>query len=468
MQGVNEQHLAVLLKNFNKNIYLSYVLKLAKLISTYREGSAFPTIDIIRTPDLAGDLAFRVSFDFPVFIMLSHPICRFRSHRNYPIRENFYVANLGLVPVFFASLNLMTVLKLWGERADGFFNPTNSPLVDDSILCWELPQSTKSAEYSSMNFILQNSSDPVVADKYLTDIYEKYFRVAYWSFPRPGFSPSTHFLHGRTRISSQVKISKSLYVIEEIGRLRKFELEGQTIDAVEVQLRGLAENNGNYFFAHFPAFLDGVIAEQILRRENMKSSFINGIVAEIVQQGGRKLSLMTVVADYGESYFDILTALIGIVADMIYSTTDSVTEIGTVDDLRQKVFDLYLDIHRHLKVSPTLSETTSNSFEIALNSLFPCILTQEHQVMVVHPMIWGFLKKWNLLRTDSEEQSEILTRLLRLMKLSDKISFMKLFLDDDAEFFGRLGVSKSNFIKSILQLIKDIRFCKMNRQVLEQ
>src|SRR5208282_3333444 len=195
---------------------------------------------------------------------------------------------------------LMSVLKLWGERATGFFNPAHSPLNDSRELCWELPPASKPAEFSSMNFILQNGSDPQIVDPTLTTIFEKYFRLLFWEFPHLGFSPSTHFLHGSTKISSQVKISKSLYIIEAINKPASFFLEGKTIEGTYVTLRGLTMKGGTFFFQSFPAMLDSDLTEQILTRPNLASSFINGVVAEVTQmthdeQRFTKHSLLTVV-----------------------------------------------------------------------------------------------------------------------------------------------------------------------------
>jgi len=361
----------------------------------------------------------------------------------------------------------MTVLKLWGDRADSFFNPANTPLAQSETRCWELPEASRPAEYSSMNFILQNSSDPEEADKIISDIYEKYFRLGYWAFPLKGFSPSTHLLHGRTRISSQVKISKSLYVIKEIDdKPKKFEMEGKIVEAISVTLAGLSEKDGSYFFSYFPAFIDGEIAKKI-PRDSLGTSFINGVVAQVIQPKKPKLSIMTIIADYGESYYDILSSLIGITADKKYSLNETVADIGTVGELRENVFNLYLEINNKLKVSKTLSDTVSNSFDIALSAMFPIIVEEDQKLIMIHPLVWGFLKKWKLIGKDNAEQKEILINLVKQMELSDKGGFSKIFLSDSAEFFAGLVVKKAQFLRAVGRLAKDIRLCKMLRRVLE-
>lgn len=467
--AVNEQHLALLLKSFNKNMYLNYVDKTEKIINKCLNEKNYSTVERVRTPDGVGDIAFRLRFDYPVYIMLSHPICRFRSHRNYPIRERLFIANLGLVPVFFPSMREMTVLKLWGARAEEFFNPANSPLADTEITCWELPEASNPADFSSMNFIRQNNSEPEEAGSKLTEIFEKYFRLGYWSFPRRGFSPSTHFLHGRTQISSQVKVSKSLYVIGEVDKKpQRFELEGKSIEAIRVKLGGLAESEHGHYFTFFPAFIDTEIANRMLQRNNLGKSFVNGIVSEVSRNRKPRLSLMTVVAEYGESYFDILASLIGIIADKKYRDNDAIAEIGKADQLREDVYNLYLDIYKKIRVDRTLSETISNPFDIALDAMFPVlIVAEDNNVMMIHPLVWGFLKKWNLIADDDKEQKEILIHLLSVMHLQRTTGFSKFYLTDSAEYFRERGINKYEFIRGALRLAKDIRLCKMIRKTLE-
>ena len=469
VDGGNEQHLAKLMKTFNRNMYLSYLQKTHLLIKQSLSGSDYSSVEKIKNFDGVGELAFRITFNYPVYITLSHPICRFRSHRNYPVRERLFIANLGLVPVFFSSMNFMTVLKLWGVHAETFFNPANSPLSDTETRCWELPESSRPVDYSSMNFMRQNNSQPLEAGKTIADIFEKYFRLGFWSFPRKGFCPSTHFLHGRAAISCQVKISKSLYVIREIeNTTKRFFLEGKSIEAVGVTLSGLAESKGNYFFANFPAFIDTEIANKLLEKENIQTSFINGIVAEVMVRGKPKLSLMTVVAEHGESYFDIIASLIGIVADKKYSSTGTIAEIGTIDQLREDVYNLYLDISRKLKVGTTISDKISNSFDIALKAMFPILVeTEDQKVMMIHPLVWGFLKKWKLIEKNDDEMKEVLVHLLSIMYLPKTTGFSKMFLSDSAEFFREHGVNKYEFIRAVLRLVKDIRLCNTIRTTLE-
>ncbi|MGA2789489.1 MAG: hypothetical protein ABSF00_01840 [Candidatus Bathyarchaeia archaeon] len=470
MEGGNEQHLALLLKKFNQKMYLDYVAKTEQIIKSCDDSSRFTDLEVIKTPDKAGDLAFRADFEFPIHIMLSHPICTFKSHRNYPVGNKMYIANLGLVPVFFSSVNLMSVLKLWGERATGFFNPTNTPLADSDAICWELPRASKPAQFSSMNFILQNGADPQVVDPTLTTIFEKYFRLLYWTFPHQGFSPSTHFLHGNSRISSQVKISKSLYIVEEVRNPYRFSLEGKMIEGTYVMLRGLNLDGDKFLFQSFPAVLDSELAEQVLARRNLESSFINGVVAEVSQQTANeqqftKHSLLTVVSDYGESYYDIISALTGMIADSKFACSDSLSEIGPLEDISLQVTDAYRIIYRMLKVERSLSEDINNVFELVIDQMFPALVEDNGLLFYVHPLAWGLLKKWNLISSEKNKQKDVLLHLIRLLQISETSSSMKVYLDKSSDYFQRLAVSKRELTRSVYQLANAIRLLKVMRKI---
>lgn len=465
MEGVQEQHLVKLLNDFNRNIYLDCVIKAEKLASECSDHNLFPSIDLVKTPDGAGIIAFRVSFSFPIFLLLSHPICRFRSHRNYPLQERFF-ANLGLVPVFSPTLDMMTVLKLWGNRAHSFFNPTNSPLSSTEQVCWELPATSNPSQFSSMNFLVQNSSEPVLVGNQLSQILEKYFALWYWSFPEPGFASSAHFLHGSVAISSQVKISKSLYIIEKIGNVTQFSLEGKIMEGAWVRMRGLARRNGNYQFMPFDAVVDMEITNQFLSKQKLKESIVNGIVSEIKHRSGKQM-LMYVVAEYVESSYDLITALIGIVANERYYSSHSLCEICTLDQLREDVYELYFDVRRDLDISTTVSDSMQNLFGWALRFMFPVIITEDQKVFFVHPLIWGFLQRWKIAVDDDEELKRVVLSVLSLLQLTEAKNFTKLYLDSNADYLSAKGGRKHEIVRSIFQLAKEVRLAKTIKRVLD-
>ena len=248
-------------------------------------------ISSTHSTDQCGEIGFRGQFKLPVYVLLSHPICKFRSQRSYALREGFFISRLGLIPVFFSSLNHMTVMKLWGNRAGEFFNPLNAPLPETDLACWEFPPSNRPVEYSSLNILEQNGSQPQDAGEYLTGIFDRYLRLCYWKFPRHGFQSSSHFLFTRDRISSFMKISKSLFLVEKIGYPQTVYIEQNKIETRQIELKGLNERDGHYYFDHFSALMDNDLANEIMLHPNPESLYINGMLVEIKHSGKRNLIL---------------------------------------------------------------------------------------------------------------------------------------------------------------------------------
>jgi hypothetical protein len=424
------------------------------------KSDSYSGLTVVKSPDLVGDIGFRIAFEFPVHIMLSHPICKFRSRKNYPVREGTFIANMGIVPVFFQSMNMMTVLLLYNERTEDFFSPMSSPLSDTETVCWELPAASRQAEFSSMNFILQNGSDAEVAAKEIAEVCKMYFDYGYWPAPLPGFVPSTHFLHSRQRITSIVKVTKSLYVVEEIGNVRHLVIEGHSIECREVMLKGLAEENGQYFFKHIYALMDKEEAEQIEAQGRLGNGFINAMVAELRRTAGARDLILTLIADYGNSYFELLQSLIGIVASKQYYNSDSVAKIGDVGALREGVYEAFIDIKRHIKIPRTVSDQVENSFEIAVKSLFPILVIDGNKVYYTHPMLIGFFKKWKLYGPDQDKNKEALIHLLRLIDKIPGGRYSEIYLGEDAEYFQRKGFSKAEFIRNLTKITRLVTSAK--------
>jgi hypothetical protein len=374
-EGVTEQHLIKLLKYFDNPIYLDYIVKVCRICSYWKD-----TVDIaiIESYDSVGDIGFRAKFSFPVFILLSHPLCRIRSHKDYPLRESFFITNLGLILVFFSSLNQMTIMKLYGHLASDFFNPSSEPLEpqdpQQGVICWEFPVSSRPVEYSSMNFIELNDSQPRDAGPYMTAIFDKYFRLLYWSFPRKGFSLSTHFLYTRDRISSFVKVAKSIYLIEKIGNPHFMLIEGKYVETRKVYMKGLNVNSAGYSFDTFDALMDADAANEIMLRSNSEQLFVNGIVTELRQSGGIRNEIMTVIADYVLSTYDIIQALIGIVVSIRYTNSSKPFDVGDINDIREEVANILVDIKKDIIVPPTISDSVNHLFEICLTQMFPLVV----------------------------------------------------------------------------------------------
>jgi len=449
--GLHENHLGKLLQNFDRNTYLDYILTNESVLQSIGE-SVLEHGEIVKSSDLGGNLAFRLKFGLPTYVTLSHPICRFRTRHNYPVRQYSYFASLGLVPVYFASLNRISILKLYGERTENFFSPNSTPLSNAGIDCWEFPISAKPLEYSSMNFLIQNESVPRPAEAQISAIMNKYFTYGFWNWDTSKFNSCSHFLHTREKVTSVINIRKTICVVEELGRKSTVPLEGHMIECREAHLKILNMDGQSPSWEYVTGLLDLDLSEEMSSRSN-EFSFLNAIITDISSSGGRKFSILTVIADYGNSHFELLLSFIGIIAWSSFLRNTSVARLFSVMELKEKVYDLIIEAQHEVKLPYTLSNQVQNSFEIALRSLFPMLVLDSQSVLFMHPLCIGLLKSWNLLDKNIFGE-EFLKHFLNLLDESTGLRSMRLYTSEHSEMLGKLKISKPNFIKCLIRLGK--------------
>jgi hypothetical protein len=150
--------------------------------------------------------------------------------------------------------------------------------------------------------------------------------------------------------------------------------------------------------------MDRDLADEIMLRNNPESSFINGILVELTQTGGRRNSIITLRVEYALSTYDIIQYLIGIVSTNRYRVSSDLADIGDIDDIREGVASLFYEIKRDILMPSTISDTINDLFGICLSQMFPVLLIDCRRVKMVHPLMWGCLKKWNLLKEDTTQQ----------------------------------------------------------------
>jgi hypothetical protein len=185
------------------------------------------------------------------------------------------------------------------------------------------------------------------------------------------------------------------------------------------------------------------------------------MISELQYTGGRKDWLLTVVADYGNSYFELLQSLIGIVASKQYYHGETLATMGQAGSFREKVYDAFLDIKRNIKLPRTVSDYVESSFDLALGSMFPMLVMDNHTLYFMHPILLGFIKKWNLLGKDDSTTKETLIHLLKLLEKTKDGTYMKLFLSEEAEYFQKRGIPKLAFIQGLTRVGHLIKMTKL-------
>ena len=174
--------------------------------------------------DIAEPLFFRFDIDLPAFFLLSEPLSRFQAYKQYIVpmsAEHKFYANLGIIPAYFANMNRISCVKLWGNQALEFFAPYSQPLKEENESVWQFGIGVDNpAKFSSLNFVLRNGAPEADVPDYIKTALSDYFQYAFWSFPKKGFGSCAHIIHSRETINHILKVAKGLYLVKYIHEAR--------------------------------------------------------------------------------------------------------------------------------------------------------------------------------------------------------------------------------------------------------
>ena len=458
---LEEYHLIKLLKDFDSSLAMSYLSKVRSAMKLIKEKGLFDTLDPIKDGVLIDPIGFRISFREPVFLMLSHPICRLRTKVFYPREiewEKFFVTHLGMVPIYLPSLNVITVLKLWGEESYTVVSKPFQDELDKGDLLLELLPSSRPAQYSSMNFILQYGASKYKAADELLKPFQKYYRYGFWAFPGRGYTFSSHFLHKRTKITSFMKVTKSLYAVNSIGDYKRIYIEGRSIDCKELDLIGFMFKGPHIYLDHgIKAFAPVDIIEDLEQKKDIRECFLNAIMIELRSELGR-LNVLSDITDVGESSFDLTLTLLGLQISQFYFESDRPCYVCNIDELRQNITSLLKEVFKHIKLPATISDRIDN-FEIAVRYLYPFLVCDDVRLMMTHPLVMGFLAHQGKLSLLDFSACHLLTDLLNLLeKIHATRRPMDIYLDPRMDMFR--GESKRDSMNQLYSIERRIRLYK--------
>src|SRR5256885_5943456 len=247
------------LRDFDTPLFENYLERTKKFSYVFQ---ALPNVSQIA--DRSQLLGFRIGIETPIHLVLSREISRFKSDKKYRIfqEEQTFVTKFGQIPVYLASLNLFSVLKVWGERAKQMFSSLSRPLPDEGSVVWELKPDSGHAEYSSMNFIEVSHAEERIAADALAEMMRKFFVYGFWDLPERGFACSPSILHDDTSVRTVLKTAKGPYALGEIHE-EHFRKGHVDLNIRVVQLWGLTKSNGTYSLAPFSAWLTHDIADEL-------------------------------------------------------------------------------------------------------------------------------------------------------------------------------------------------------------
>ena len=390
-----EFHLLPILSKFDGFMANSYLHKL-QAFKHVTSSLDFPSL-VWEHDDAGQPLFFRAEFDNPLYFVLSHPLSRFSALKDYRIRRGDFTLclKLAFVPAFCLTLNTFTVIKPWSKGATDLFSPTSDFLTEENTY-WELPSVSKGLrpQYSSMNFVLKQSSEPRLAPTHYGEIMDMYFKYLFWSFPKPGFSCCPHMIHGHEYVSTLFKMGKSVYAVGETFE-KDIAIGFNRWRGSVVRLTGLTKQDGQFRIATTDAVLTVDISEELDKYKG-EDYFINGIVSEFRRQSSY-FHTITAVAELGYADIDLVKSVIGIVVADRFLSGHSLASIGTTDEIRREVEEILSIVWQAGRLTThTVANGLKNLFERAFLDLAPVILEDEGKVLLLHPYLFSCLTEFDL------------------------------------------------------------------------
>jgi len=475
MPGIFEENRLIgLLREFDTNLTLSYLQKIKKFNDELEDTNIIDYFTPIKDPTLADPIAFRLEFSEPMFVILSHPLCRMHARILYPIEfawERFYVTQLGMLPVFFVDLNTITLIKFWSEAAEQVSPQALSVILGKEAACMELSPGNRNIPYSSMNFIIAFGADLWKTRGTADEVMRNYLKYSYWTSPKPGFTLSTHFLHTKASIKHVLKVAKTLCLVDEIDGYARIQILNRTIKTREVRIRMLAEKDGAFFFMRREVYVPEDVLNELLQTQEedkikLSESFLNAIILE-VREKTSSFELLSVVSDIGASYFELAQTMIGYVLMRIFDSGDKVAYVCDIGELKASFEDLLGQVGKYIKLPPTLSERIEGVFDLALKSLYPIFIRENNAVYFLHPLLFSYFHSKPevdfLFHTKGKEQ---LVKFLDFFeKVNSKTPHIELYLDETLDTLSKLrGEYKKEVLSKLFNLIQRIKIFKLFRR----
>ena len=461
-----EVRLLRLLEGFDWGLAKDYLIRLNQMKTLVESDGALarrmPVLDWRESMETYGPEYFRVKFDSPLYLVLSHPISRFMSKPEYTVwrEEGAFCTQLAIVPLFITNLNMYSVFKQWREGATLFFDPTAHPIPGEGEgqAHWKVVPGSDGAQYSSMNFILRYDSKPLVNSETMAQISMDYITYFFWSFKKPGFACSPHILHDDRQVRTVFKIAKSVYSIQEIYDEEIYRAKGN-IHTKKAVLWGIQKEGTEFATVKTTAVLVREVHDELMRADPY-NIFINGVVPEF-RRPSKDLTFdtLSIIAQLGVSGLDLVRTLIGIVVSDRFESGKSLSRFGTLESLQTQVTALLRQISAHLRLGHTVADGIADQFTFAFKSLSPIVTTDKDGfVRYLHPQALCALDQAGVLERALENRDALVSVTDVLQRIDSGTPAGK----DEAEFWG---IRHGALVRSLAAAIPVINFAKTMKRV---
>jgi uncharacterized protein YfkK (UPF0435 family) len=436
MRDKIEIHLFELVKKYDPYLAALYLESGLKGLQDMDKSLKFP--DYIKIPLLGiwNDCCFRIGFHFPLFFLLSYQISFFRTSVKY------YKSDLRFIPAYVPAINAITLIKTWGQFADGIVGPGSKLSAD--YTCIKISKEKEAADLSSMNFILRhNSSWEKEYNENVILLINKYFKYLYWNIPRTNqIKRDTFFYHDYEKIHSTYHITKTILIIDSIKESENIDLGYKQLKLKRISIRCLANTNNIYYFKEFDCY----ILDEIINKFESKGCIIVNALINTIKIDRMEYNILTGIIDFIKNHQDLIKSIIGLIAvERFY--LGGQPQIGKLQEFEKEVFKLVKYVDNFIGYFRT--QSYGIYYDKALLELQPILLNDNNNnIYFFHPVFLGLL--------ESMKRIDLLQKKTSLIDLMNLIRYERLEarLSNESDNLQRIGISKQSILNCI-DAIKD-------------
>jgi len=464
-QHHDEEHrLLFLLGEFDSSLAKDYLYRVLARGSSKSMESLNPRW--IESRKTGKPIAYRIQLQTSCYFILSHPISRFRRLEPYWVgyEDAKFCAKLGLIPVFMVNLNKFTLLRLWGEMSKKLFSPTAEPIPKEGYVHWKIEPADSRApcrlpELSSMNFVLKQNADVKVHEGESCEYLENYFTFGFWVFPEKGFSDSTVIISDSETVRLVLKAAKSIYLLKEIyTKPMELGLENN-VPVVMASLLGLNKEQNQYRLQKIEnVVLTKDVALSLEEERNRGRFLINGIISEF-RRRERKFPTLTAVALYEVSNFELYNSLIGLVVSQKFENTDTLSMIGKVQEVKEETEQILELLLREAPLDRTIADSFPDLFSLSLRSLSPIVITDEADVLYMHPSVFVALLEYG--RIDFKRKQKDLVSVLRLLDMIPKLTREEILRSEESDYLRKRGLFPERILSCLKPAVEQIYLARL-------
>lgn len=451
MQAMEEEHhLVELLTKYDRRLAVAWLGASRSRMEKIEEASKVQDFKEIEMAGIREACCYRIKFRFPLLLMLSKGTMQIRAVLRY------YESSLGLMPVYVPTLNIMTVLKTWGDFADNLQGPAARFLSDK--LCIKFTKGKESSSLSSLNFLLRNDTEyDVEEDERITNLVARYFRYFFWKTTRSEADPrgSLFYYHDYYKIRSTHDLSKSIFFIDELKWKQEIETNDIKIRARNAVVRRLTLTYRGYVLERINCMITDHVLERIGPCPD--GTAIIGIYDILNERIPLLIDTVAVISSTRE----LVKTLLGLAVTARFDANGSLgMDRGQIENDVSRLADLFKG---SLLWSEESCEPKRSMLDDACRDLAPMILLdrgERETIRFLHPAFIGLMLHLDRAQSILDDP-HLMTALVNLVENGG--DFMKDRLSDDSNIVSEAGLDKATMLRYLSTIRNKIAYSKILR-----